>query len=140
MTVLEHYKNTRAYTNQICKPLEIEDYTPQSTEFASPPKWHLAHTSWFFEEIILKQYIKNYQVFNSDFSFLFNSYYNSLGERLDRSKRGLITRPSITTIFKYRDHVDHFMTALLEQENLKADIVELVILGLNHEQQHQELL
>ena len=140
MTVLERYKNTRAYTNQICKPLEVEDYTPQSAEFASPPKWHLAHTSWFFEEIILKKYIKNYQVFNSDFSFLFNSYYNSLGERLDRSKRGLITRPSITTIFKYRDHVDHFMIALLEQENLKADIAELVILGLNHEQQHQELL
>jgi ergothioneine biosynthesis protein EgtB len=140
MTTLTAYKAIIAYTNHICKPLEVEDYTPQSADFASPPKWHLAHTTWFFEEIILKKYIKDYKVFNPDFSFLFNSYYNSLGERLDRSKRGLITRPSISNVFKYREYVDDFMQQLLQQENLEDEIINLVTLGLNHEQQHQELL
>jgi ergothioneine biosynthesis protein EgtB len=140
MNLLQYYKSVRAYTNQICQPLEVEDYTPQSVDFASPPKWHLAHTTWFYETIILKKYIKDYKVFDDSFSFLFNSYYNALGERLDRSKRGLITRPSISKVFKYREYIDGFMHQLLNKNNLEQEIIDLVTLGINHEQQHQELL
>ena len=137
--ILNSYKNTRRHTEFLCKPLNIEEYTPQSAPFASPPKWHIAHTSWFFEEMILKKFKTNYQVFDADYSFLFNSYYNSLGKRIERHQRGLITRPNVETIYKYRKYVDGEMISLLSESNSK-EIEELTILGLNHEQQHQELL
>lgn len=137
--LLQLYKTTRNQTKAICKPLKVEDYTPQSAEFASPPKWHLAHTTWFFEEMILKTYSKNYQVFNNSYSFLFNSYYNSIGERIERTNRGLITRPSVDEIYEYRAYVDKSMEDLLMTKGSKA-IEELTVLGINHEQQHQELL
>ncbi|WP_299229454.1 ergothioneine biosynthesis protein EgtB [uncultured Psychroserpens sp.] len=136
---LTRFKSTRTHTETLCKPLQIEDYTPQSTVFASPPKWHLAHTSWFFEEMILKTYTKDYKVFDSSFGYLFNSYYNSLGQRIERQNRGLITRPNIETIYKYRAHVDLAMIVLLKNKP-SVEIEELTILGINHEQQHQELL
>lgn len=137
--LIEQYERVRGYTEAMCEPLEIEDYTPQSAVFASPPKWHLAHTTWFFEEMILKQNAPSYQLFDDSFSFLFNSYYNSVGQRLGRAERGLITRPSVETVFAYRKHVDAAMVELLSSE-LKDEVKELVILGLNHEEQHQELL
>ena len=77
-SLLKKYLSTRQQTERLCEPLNDEDYTPQSAEFASPPKWHIAHTTWFFEEMILKHYIKDYVVFDTDFSFLFNTYYNSI--------------------------------------------------------------
>ena len=138
-TILQHYKNTRNYTKTICNPLNIEDYTPQSAAFASPPKWHIAHTTWFFEEMILKSFYPNYIVFDSEYSFLFNSYYNSIGKRIERHNRGLITRPSIDVIFKYRAYVDKHMAQLLETAT-DPEVVKLTVLGINHEQQHQELL
>ncbi|GGG54485.1 ergothioneine biosynthesis protein EgtB [Bizionia arctica] len=137
--ILQQFQTTRNQSKELCKPLRTEDYAPQSTDFASPPKWHLAHTSWFFEEMILKKYSKNYQVFDDAYSFLFNSYYNSIGERIERKNRGLITRPSIETIYEYRAFVDDKMIELLKL-NPSKDIEELTILGINHEQQHQELL
>lgn len=140
MKVLTKYNATRAYTKKLCQPLTIEDYTPQSASFASPPKWHLAHTTWFFEEMILKPYHKNYKVFNDDYGFLFNSYYNTLGKRIDRAERGLITRPDVETIYKYREYVDNNIEMLLNNFPDNKEINDLLILGINHEQQHQELL
>ncbi|AXO79487.1 ergothioneine biosynthesis protein EgtB [Olleya aquimaris] len=137
--ILNQYLTTRQYTNTLCKPLQTEDFTPQSAAFASPPKWHIAHTTWFFEEMILKTYSPNYQIFDNEYSYLFNSYYNTIGKRIERHNRGLITRPNIDIVFKYRDYVDQHMTQLLKTTDNET-IKSLTVLGVNHEQQHQELL
>lgn len=139
MTVLERYIEVRQYTEKLCHNLQPEDFTPQSAAFASPPKWHIAHTSWFFEEMILKKFLGDYKEFDASYGYLFNSYYNSLGERIQRDHRGLITRPSINKIFEYRQHVDAHMKEILAN-NPSKEIDDLTILGINHEQQHQELL
>lgn len=139
MTVLERYLEVRQYTEKLCQHLQLEDYTPQSAAFASPPKWHIAHTSWFFEEMILKKFLVDYMEFDASYGYLFNSYYNSLGERIQRDYRGLITRPSVNEIFEYRQHVDAHMKGVLAT-NTSTEIETLTILGINHEQQHQELL
>lgn len=133
------YIDTRQRTETLCKPLQVEDYTPQSAIFSSPPKWHIAHVTWFFEEMILKNHVPKYQVFNKDFGFLFNSYYNSIGERIERNNRGLLTRPKIETVYEFRAFVDEAMINLLES-SVDPDVIALTILGINHEQQHQELL
>ncbi len=138
VNIIQNYKEIRKQTEHLCSFLNIEDFTPQSANFASPPKWHIAHTTWFFEEMILKIHFKDYKVFNSNFSFLFNSYYNTIGKRIQRNERGLLTRPSVETIFEYRKYVDENMIPLLKEDNETAK--KLTILGLNHEQQHQELL
>ena len=132
------YSDVREYTESLCKPLEIEDYVPQPIEDVSPPKWNVAHTTWFFEEMILKQFVPEYKEFNQKFCFLFNSYYNTVGERTQRHKRGDLSRPTVKEVFEYRKYVDAKMTKCLKGE-LSAEQKELVILGLNHEQQHQEL-
>ncbi|MDB4088060.1 ergothioneine biosynthesis protein EgtB [Flavobacteriales bacterium] len=139
MNSIDHYINTRKRTEDICSPLKTEDYVPQPAVFASPPKWHLAHTNWFFEEMILKKFDKSYKEFHPNFGFLFNSYYNTIGERTERMNRGLITRPSVEEVYKYRTHVDKHMRILLEN-NSNHEINSLTTLGINHEQQHQELL
>jgi len=139
MSLAEHYRNTRQASEILCQPLAEEDYLPQLVEYASPPKWHLAHTSWFFEELILKKQLEGYQEFDSRFCFLFNSYYNTVGERLARNARGDISRPSTATVYKYRQHVDAHMQRLLSGP-LPSDLKALITLGINHEQQHQELL
>lgn len=133
------YRDTRLYTETLCQPLAPEDYVLQLVDYASPPKWHLAHTTWFFEEMILKKQLTNYHEFDSRFSFLFNSYYNTVGERLARHARGDISRPDTETVYHYRRYVDENMLELLSQP-LQKELEELVILGINHEQQHQELL
>ena len=136
----DEYLNTRQQTEHLCEPLTTEDYVPQAVDYASPPKWHLAHVSWFFEEMILKNYLENYQVFDPQYSFLFNSYYQTLGEKALRAERGLITRPTVSQVYSYRQHVDQHMQELInDEENISAELRDLVILGINHEQQHQEL-
>ncbi len=137
--LLIDYKKTRRRTVDFCAPLQIEDYVPQPVPFASPPKWHLAHVSWFFEEMILKKYKKEYREFHKDFSFLFNSYYQTVGERTFRAHRGNITRPGVEEVYQYRAYVDQHIETLLAEE-LNEEIANLMVLGLNHEQQHQELL
>lgn len=139
MAILDVYNETRKRTEDICRPLKTEDYIPQIEVFASPPKWHLAHTNWFFEEMILKKYNPNYMEFNSKFGFLFNSYYNTLGERVLRGNRGGVTRPGVDEVYQYRAYVNKHMTDLLLSNDSK-ELIDLTILGLNHEQQHQELL
>ena len=137
--LLKQYSTTRKHTERLCQPLFVEDYVPQAVEFASPPKWHLAHVTWFFEEMILRRHLPGYEIFNEAFGFLFNSYYQSIGERSLRSMRGLMTRPTVEDVYRYRQHVDNSMEKLLSSP-VSDDVRDLVILGINHEQQHQELL
>lgn len=132
------YQSVRQYTEKLCEPLEIEDYIPQPAVDVSPPKWNIAHTTWFFEEMILSKFVEGYQRFDPDFAYLFNSYYNSIGERTDRDHRAL-SRPTVKRVFEYRKYVDELMISLLRTSAADAEIRQLVILGLNHEQQHQEL-
>jgi len=139
MSILQQYQNTRQKTEVICSSLTVEDYIPQPVVFASPPKWHIAHTTWFFEEMILKKHYADYKEFDVSFGFLFNSYYNSIGERTIRADRGNITRPGVAEVYEYRSYVDKHMKTLL-QETTNQAVLSLTILGINHEQQHQELL
>lgn len=138
-SLFERYQNTRKKTEQLCAPLLIEDYIPQPVEYVSPPKWHLAHVTWFFEEMVLKKYFVDYKTFDDNFAFLFNSYYQSMGQRGLRCERGIMTRPSVTTVYQYRQYVDQHIQKLLSQD-ISDTIIGLIILGINHEQQHQELL
>lgn len=138
MTLSEQYNSVRKHTETICEPLKTEDFVPQPVNFVSPPKWHLAHTTWFFEQFVLKEHLPDYKVFDEDFSFLFNSYYNFVGKRVFRADRGNITRPGVQEVFEYRNYVDMHMQILLQLKS--EELKELLELGLNHEQQHQELL
>ncbi|CAG5017368.1 Hercynine oxygenase [Dyadobacter sp. CECT 9275] len=135
----EEYILVRNLSEKICEPLEKEDYVPQPVPFVSPPKWHLAHSTWFFETFILSNYLPGYQIFHSDFSYLFNSYYNNVGNRILRTNRGNITRPTIETVYAYRQYVDQHMAIILESVD-DSRLLDLVQLGLHHEQQHQELM
>jgi ergothioneine biosynthesis protein EgtB len=131
------FKEIRNYSEEQCQPLSIDDYIPQPVVYISPPKWHLAHTTWFFEEFILKAHYDNYREFDKDYSFLFNSYYNTVGDRILRTDRGNLTRPPVNKIYEYRKYVDDHILELLDH---KAENIEnLLVLGMNHEQQHQEL-
>jgi ergothioneine biosynthesis protein EgtB len=137
-TLLDFYNSVRARTKQLCEPLETEDYIPQPIVDVSPARWNIAHTTWFFEEMILKKIARDYKVFDPNFGFLFNSYYNTIGERTPRDNRGALSRPTVAQVFAYRKYVDEKMCELLSGE-VTDDLRELVVLGLNHEQQHQEL-
>lgn len=134
----QFYALVREKTESLCIPLETEDYVPQPIIDVSPPKWNIAHTTWFFEEMILKPFDPEYRVFDPKFGFLFNSYYNTVGKRTLRDHRGDLSRPTVKQIFAYREYVDRAMQKFLARD-LADDIRSLVILGLNHEQQHQEL-
>jgi len=126
-------------SDALVAPLSPEDSVVQSMPDASPAKWHLAHTTWFFETFLLAPKLPGYQIFHQKFSYLFNSYYNAVGERHPRAQRGLLTRPSLDEVRNYRAHVDRHMAEFLDREPSR-EIVDLVEVGLNHEQQHQELL
>ncbi len=138
----ERYRMIRHTTESLCEPLEIEDFVAQSMEGASPIKWHIAHTSWFFEMFVISEAVGDYKLFNDDFRSLFNSYYVRLGEQFSRSQRGVLTRPTVAEVLDYRAHVDEKILNLLEIEdhNLSKDLLDKIELGLNHEQQHQELI
>ncbi|GAA3965329.1 ergothioneine biosynthesis protein EgtB [Hymenobacter antarcticus] len=135
------YQAVRAQSQALCAPLLPEDTVVQPMLDVSPPKWHLAHTTWFWETFLLKEYVPGYQVFHPEYAFLFNSYYNSLGSRVNRADRGTLSRPALADVLAYRAHVDEALTALLAApEALPPVFFELLELGLQHEQQHQELL
>ncbi len=138
LTVTARYLDVRHYTEKLMAPLSPEDHLAQPMMDASPPKWHLGHTTWFFETMILKSFAEGYQEFDERFPFYFNSYYESLGERLERDSRGTLTRPPLQEVYNYRTYVDEKMVEFLN-DNPSADALELLELGLNHEQQHQEL-
>jgi ergothioneine biosynthesis protein EgtB len=134
------YDRVRAQTCSLCEPLEIEDYGLQSMTEASPPKWHLAHTTWFFETFLLSAGGRGIPAFDERFGFLFNSYYETVGRMHPRSARGILSRPTVAEVRAYRAHVDEKMRELLEGGELDDASLDVVELGLHHEQQHQELL
>ena len=140
--LLARFRSVRSRTERLCSPLAIEDFQLQSMPDCSPPKWHLAHTAWFFEEFALARYAADHRPFDEHYRFLFNSYYNAVGARWPRPARGLLSRPTVAEIFRYRRSVDERMAALLETvdtQTLKS-VSGILELGLNHEEQHQELL
>jgi ergothioneine biosynthesis protein EgtB len=134
----QRYAAVRALSERLCEPLATEDYVVQSMPDVSPTKWHLAHTSWFFETFLLKPHLPDYREIDATYPFLFNSYYVQAGERHCRAQRGYISRPTVAEVFAYRHHVDDAMQRLLETS--ADDVASLVEIGLNHEQQHQELM
>ncbi|SRR5579883_649781 len=140
-TLASAYEETRSLTEQLCIPLAIEDYGVQSMPDASPAKWHLAHTTWFFETFILTENDPSYRLFHPQFGIMFNSYYNAVGPFWPRSQRGILSRPTVAEVYRYREHVDRGMRRLLHDGGpATAEICERFVLGVNHEQQHQELL
>ena len=137
--LLSRYRSVRQATLQLCQPLSPEDMMVQSCPEASPVKWHLAHTSWFFETFVLSEYVAGYKPFHPDFRWLFNSYYNSLGEMPEKKLRASFSRPPLDAILAYRAHVDAAIGRLL-QSPIEDEASRRILLGLHHEQQHQELI
>ncbi|WP_246202864.1 ergothioneine biosynthesis protein EgtB, partial [Fulvivirga lutimaris] len=137
--LLSKFKQVRLQSEKICKPLKTEDYVVQPIVDVSPPKWHLGHTTWFFETFILVPFFKDYTLFNSDYGYLFNSYYETVGARVIRTDRGNITRPGVQEVLAYRAYIDEHMEIFLNG-GVTSEVNNLLELGLQHEQQHQELL
>src|SRR5215467_826196 len=141
-SIADLYTAVRARTMQIVAPLEIEDYVIQTADFMSPPRWHIGHTSWFFETV-LQAYKPGYRVYSKDFLFYFNSYYEGFGVRIERPKRGTKSRPTVKETVAYRNHIDEQVLSVLQAPDSIKDaetVLSLVRLGLEHEMQHQELL
>jgi len=139
-SIATKFQKVRAVSEWQCEPLIIEDYGLQAMAETSPAKWHLAHTTWFFETFLLKPHLKNYTPLNKQYEYLFNSYYNGVGAQYPRSQRGLLSRPSVDDVYAYRHYVNDAMLELLSDESLCSDeLINKVILGCHHEQQHQEL-
>jgi ergothioneine biosynthesis protein EgtB len=137
--LLNNYIKTRNRTTEICADLQPEDSVIQPASFVSPPKWHLGHTTWFFETFVLKQFQEDYQSYHPNFPFYFNSYYNHEGDRIERQNRGLMTRPLLKEVLDYRTYVDIHIEKIL-QIKVSDELLNVLELGINHEQQHQELL
>jgi ergothioneine biosynthesis protein EgtB len=140
--LIERYRRVRDFTARLCRNLQPEDYVVQSMPDVSPTKWHLAHTSWFFETFVLKVWMPRYRSEVPQYAYLFNSYYNAAGDMHRRDLRGLISRPTVAETYRFRESIDESVTKLLEEadEALLAEVEPILILGLHHEQQHQELL
>jgi ergothioneine biosynthesis protein EgtB len=140
--LIERYRRVRDFTARLCRNLQPEDYVVQSMPDVSPTKWHLAHTSWFFETFVVKVWMPRYRSEVPQYAYLFNSYYNAAGDMHRRDLRGLISRPTVAETYRFRESIDECVTKLLEEadEALVAEIEPILILGLHHEQQHQELL
>ncbi len=139
MNFIEKYLQIRKYSEKICEPLHTEDYVVQPIIDVSPPKWHLGHTTWFFETFVLHAFSNHYKVFNDQYNYVFNSYYETIGNRVIRTDRGNLSRPIVEDVYKYRHYVDEAMVNLLSN-NIPKELHEILNLGFNHEQQHQELL
>lgn len=144
-SISKRFMDVRDLTMKLVQPLETEDFIIQSHPDVSPPKWHLAHTTWFFERFVLKEYFENYREFHPKYDFLFNSYYETVGPFQPRHQRGVLSRPSIQDVFQYRSYIDNYIVDLLSQlegsQSEKTDKVHsLIEIGMQHEQQHQELI
>jgi ergothioneine biosynthesis protein EgtB len=139
---VDGYRNVRKHSEDLCTPLSAEDCAIQAAPEASPTKWHLAHTSWFFENFLLKEYLANYREFHPMYGYLFNSYYEQVGKFQPRQERGFLSRPDLEEICRYRAHVDDHMLKLLRSARggVWPEVQRRLEIGINHEQQHQELL
>jgi hypothetical protein len=135
------FRDARAQSVAFCEPLKPEDYGLQAEDFVSPPKWHLAHTTWFFETFILKPFVSDFVTPEPLYEVLFNSYYNGIGEQYPRPDRGLLSRPTLEEVLEYRRGVDEAVLALLASVDHRdrETILQRLILGVEHERQHQEL-
>ncbi|MEM1350167.1 MAG: DinB family protein [Myxococcota bacterium] len=140
--LIAQYQQVRGWTERLAEPLAPEDQVIQTAPFASPTKWHRAHTTWFFETFVLKTLDPNYVPLSDDYAFLFNSYYNAVGPQFTRGQRGLLSRPTVAEVGAFRRHVDEHVVALLQRadEGLLERLAGLIVMGCHHEQQHQELL
>lgn len=139
-TLTQQYLRVRHYSEAICRGLETEDYVVQPMADVSPPKWHLGHITWFWETFVLVPHAPGYRVFHDDFSFVFNSYYETVGKRVLRTDRGNLSRPTVAQVYAYRAYVDDHMSRFLDGADPTPELIALLELGINHEQQHQELL
>ncbi len=139
MQLKNDFNTVRKRSMHICAPLKTEDYVVQPVVDVSPPKWHLGHTTWFFETFLLKPHFPGYKEFDPNYNFVFNSYYETVGARVIRTDRGNLSRPAVEDVMRYREHVDKAMQSFLDT-TLTDEVRTLVVLGLNHEEQHQELL
>ncbi|WP_148781551.1 ergothioneine biosynthesis protein EgtB [Aquimarina intermedia] len=137
--LLADFLETRSHSEEICAPLQTEDYVVQPIVDVSPPKWHLGHTTWFFEEFILAKFNDNYKRFHSEYDFVFNSYYESFGERVVRTDRGNLSRPTVEEVYEYRDYVTGHLQSFMEETD-NPEVYDLIEIGIHHEKQHQELL
>lgn len=137
--ILNLFLDTRKHTEALCKPLQKEDYVVQPIVDVSPPKWHLGHTTWFFEEFLLDGHLPGYKRFHSQYAYVFNSYYESIGARVVRTDRGNLSRPSVDEVYEYRAHVTKHMAQLIEL-HWDEDLIPVLEIGIHHEKQHQELL
>jgi hypothetical protein len=129
------YREIRATTEALCRPLQVEDFVLQAMPDASPTRWHLAHVTWFFETFVLERHAPGYRAFDPRFCVLFNSYYNAVGPQFTRAARGHLSRPTVAEVYAYRAHVDRSMAAVLCSD-VPGDVTSPVELGLQHEQQH----
>ena len=126
MSIIDDYIVVRKYTESLCVPLEVEDYIVQMDTFTSPAKWHIAHTTWFFEGFILKNFVEDYIPFDEKFNYIFNSYYNNAGKRAKKNNRGSFSRPTVARVYEYRKHVDNAIVDLCAK-NLNEKIKELLV-------------
>lgn len=139
--LLKIFSETRADSEIICSYLETEDYVVQPVADVSPPKWHLGHTTWFFEEFVLKKYQKDYKLFDANSAYVFNSYYESVGDKVVRTDRGNLSRPTVEWVYKYRGYVSNALSEFLRiSKDLSEEILKVIEIGCHHEKQHQELL
>src|SRR6185369_4464298 len=139
MEMLDLFRDVRARTMQIVEPLEIEDYVIQTAPYMSPPRWHIGHTSWFFE-LLLKEHLPGYKIYSDEYLFYFNSYYERFGTRMHKDKRGTRSRPTVKETVAYRNRIDEWMIELLgktRDEVVSGPLLALARLGLEHEMQHQ---
>jgi ergothioneine biosynthesis protein EgtB len=141
-SILKHFKDTRAFSNYLVEPLEVEDFVIQASEFASPTKWHLAHTSWFFETFVLEKFDDDFDSLHPQYAYFFNSYYLQTGVPFTRAKRGVLSRPTVKEVFEYRQYVNEQVEAFINSasEELWKEAAKVIEIGINHEQQHQELI
>ena len=139
MNLLEKYRAVRSASEAICRPLQKEDYVVQPIADVSPPKWHLGHTTWFWEAFVLIPYQAGYQPCNPDYNYVFNSYYETIGARVVRTDRGNLSRPSVDEVYSYRKYVDEKMATPIAA-GPGEQLEKIIILGLNHEQQHRAAL
>ncbi|MDD5031084.1 MAG: DinB family protein, partial [Rhodoferax sp.] len=139
-SIVPSYQTVRQHTLALAAPLSAEDCCVQSMPDASPVKWHLAHTTWFFETFVLERWEPHFKPFDASFRVLFNSYYNAVGDKHPRPQRGMLTRPGLDLVLAYRANIDQRLLALLAISPADTELLQLVELGIQHEQQHQELL
>lgn len=140
--LLQHVNTVRAFSLYLCEPLETEDFVIQASEFASPTKWHLAHTSWFFETFVLEKFQDDFESLHPQYAYFFNSYYLQTGVPFTRAKRGVLSRPTVKEVFEYRQYVNEELEKFIESasEETWKEAAKVIEIGIHHEQQHQELI